>query len=111
MVCYLKKYFKMHIKCWYIYIPTIILMGLGLFVSLLTGKYITARIQNIQIVRVICSVIFGIISSILTVIPNYLFSKEICSKEIESKFIITMIFSQIFSVLFFILVGYVIYLI
>ncbi|EJO5347619.1 hypothetical protein NRP93_001706 [Clostridium botulinum] len=62
-----------------------------------------------QIIRFIGAFIFGVISSIPTAFPNYLFSKNINGEVVISRVVITMIFSQLISIVFFSLIGFVLF--
>jgi len=101
MIYYLKNYFMTHIKYWGVYLGSIVLIPFAFMISLFVGMYADTRTKDMNIIFLICTFTFAVGSSILTVMPNYIFSKKMCNKIFTVKFLTTIIFSQTVSLLLF----------
>ncbi|GGE79488.1 uncharacterized membrane protein YhaH (DUF805 family) [Priestia taiwanensis] len=105
---YVKCYFQMHLKHWYLYIINIIIMIIAFFTSLIAAKYFDVMTKNVQMMWFLCALTFAVISSWLLLIPNIMVARKYRDKGRCYQFLLVVV-NQFISILCFYFIGHMIY--
>lgn len=104
---FLKQYIKLHIKFWYLYVISVLMIMLGFYISLWVGHSV-AYTETLEVTRIVSMITFTVISSSLMWISNVSLVKKI-NNGFKITTIPFLLCVQFVSTVPFFLIGYILF--